>query len=105
MNRKGQTSKFKVSDYLNEMERFIGEDIFDYVLVNNQNPPQALIEVYAEEGDLIVNDLKDDRVRQANLLGEIKGGQGVKKDLIKRSLIRHDSKKLAQELMKIVDYL
>ncbi len=105
MNRKGQTSKFKVSDYLTEVERFIGEDIFDYILVNNQNPPQALIEVYAEEGDLVINDLKDDRVRQANLLGEIKGGQSMKKDLIKRSLIRHDSKKLAQELMKIVDHL
>src|SRR5579863_6996039 len=39
MNRRGQTSKFKVSDYLNEIERFIGEDIFDYILVNNQSPP------------------------------------------------------------------
>jgi hypothetical protein len=40
----------------------------------------------------------------APLLGELRQ-TGVKKDLIKRSLIRHDSKKLAQELMKIVDHL
>ncbi len=53
---RGQTSNFKVSDYLSEMERFIGEDIFDYILVNNQKPPEALIELYAEEGDLVVND-------------------------------------------------
>jgi len=105
MNRRGQTSNFKVSDYLSEMERFIGEDIFDYIIVNNQKPPEALIELYAEEGDLVVNDLKDERVRQASLLGELKGGQGVKKDLLKRNLIRHDSKKLAQELMNIVDHL
>ncbi|EKE08483.1 MAG: hypothetical protein ACD_17C00147G0005, partial [uncultured bacterium] len=28
-----------------------------------------------------------------------------RKDFIKRNLIRHDPKKLAQELMKIVDHL
>jgi uncharacterized cofD-like protein len=105
MNRKGQTSKYKVSDYISEMERFIGEDIFDYILVNNQNPPKELIELYAEEGDLVINDLKDDRIRPAPLLGELKSGTGVKKDLMKRNLIRHDSKKLAQELMNIVNHL
>ena len=103
MNRRGQTSHFKVSDYLNELERFIGEDIFDYVIVNNQNPPKELIELYAAEGDLVTNDLKDGRIRPAALLGEL--SRGAKKDLIKRNLIRHDSKKLASELMNIVDHL
>jgi uncharacterized cofD-like protein len=103
MNRRGQTTHFKVSDYLKEIERFIGADVFDYILVNNQNPPQELIALYAEEGDLIVNDLSDERIREAALLGELR--VGAKKDLMKRSLIRHDCKKLASELMKIVDHL
>jgi uncharacterized cofD-like protein len=103
MNRKGQTTGFKVSDYLEEVNRFIGSDIFDYIIVNNQKPPQELIEVYAEEGDIVENDLKAERVRSAPLLGELREDQ--KKDLIKRNLIRHDPKKLAQELMKIVNHL
>lgn len=103
MNRRGQTSRFKVSDYLKEIERFIGADVFDYILVNNQNPPKELIALYAEEGDLIHNDLDDDRIREAPLLGELR--KKTKKDLMKRSLIRHDSKKLASELMKIVNHL
>jgi len=104
MNRKGQTTSFKVSDYLKEVHRFIGEDIFDYILVNDQKPPQALIEVYAEEGDLVENDLTDDsRIILAPLLGELKGVPAT--DFIKRNLIRHDPKKLAQELMKIVHHL
>jgi uncharacterized cofD-like protein len=45
MNRRGQTSNYKVGDYMAEMERFIGEDVFDYILVNNQNPPKELIEL------------------------------------------------------------
>ncbi len=104
MNRKGQTTGFTVSAYLKELSQFIGSDIFDYIIVNNQNPSQHLIERYAEEGELIFNDLQDDeRVIIAPLLGEFK--EGIRGDLLKRSLIRHDSKKLAQELMKIVNHL
>jgi uncharacterized cofD-like protein len=56
MNRQGQTTDFTVSSYLKEMEKFIGSDIFDYIIVNNQRPPEPLIERYAEEGKLIEND-------------------------------------------------
>ncbi len=103
MNRKGQTTGFKVSHYLEEVKRFVGKDIFDYVLVNNQKPTQELIEVYSDEGDLVENDLQEDRIINACLLGESKALP--KKDLLKRNLIRHHPKKLAQELMKIVNHL
>ena len=104
MNRKGQTTDFTVKSYLQEMEKYIGSDIFDHIIVNNQKPSKQLIERYAEEGKLIENDLEgDDRVIEVPLLGELK--ESYKVDLIKRSLIRHDSKKLAQELMKIVHHL
>lgn len=100
MNRKGQTTGFKVSDYLREVVRFIGEDIFDFILVNKQKPHPALIEVYAAEGDLVENDLHEERIILARLLGAPR--IEPKKDLLRRSLIRHDPKRLAQELMKIV---
>ncbi len=88
---------------MKELVRFLGKDPFNHILVNAQKPPKALIDVYATEGDLVENDLEDDRVIFANMLGGLKND--VKCDLMKRSLIRHDSKKVAQELMKIVDHL
>lgn len=103
MNRKGQTTHFKARDYLNELVRIIGQDPFDHILINSQKPPKSLIEVYSAEGDLVDNDLKDGRAICADMLGGLHGEP--KRDLLKRSLIRHDSKKLAQELMKIVDHL
>lgn len=104
MNRKGQTTGYRVSSYLNEMKKFIGADVFDYIIVNNELPAKHLIEMYAEEGELITNDLiGDERIISAPLLGEVK--EGPKMDLIKRNLIRHDSKKLAQRLMEIVNNL
>ncbi len=103
MNRKGQTTQFKVSDYLREIVQYIGADVFDFIIVNNQEPPSDLIEVYSEEGTLVENDVHEERVIAAPLLGGIVAGS--RRDLLKRNLIRHDPKKLAQELMKIVNYL
>ena len=103
MNKKGQTPKFTVKDHLNELKRYVGKDVFDFIIVNNSQPPKDLIEVYAEEGEMVKNDLLNDaRVIEAPLLSnELKEIQ--KGDLLPRNLIRHDSQKLANELMKIVD--
>ena len=103
MNRKGQTTRYAVSHYVKEIVRYLGEDIFDYILVNTQKPDHDLIEIYAEEGELVANDMQEARVIQASLLGDLQ--EVPKKDLIKRNLIRHDPKKLAQELMKIVNHI
>jgi uncharacterized cofD-like protein len=103
MNRKGQTTGYRTSHYLKELVRFIGKDIFDHILINVQQPAEELIEYYAGEGELVENDLDDGRVIFADLLGRL--AEGPRKDLMKRNLIRHDSKKLAQELMNIVDHL
>lgn len=103
MNRKGQTTGFKTSCYLKELIRYVGKDIFDHILINIQKPPSELIEYYSAEGELVENDLEESRVVKAHLLGPL--AEEKKKDLLKRNLIRHDSKKLAQELLKIVDHL
>jgi uncharacterized cofD-like protein len=103
MNRRGQTTGFKTSNYLAELTKFIRGDVFDYIFVNNQQPPQELINVYAEEGELVENDLFEKRVILAPFLAGIQ--DPPKKDLIQRSLIRHHPKRLAQELMKIVNHL
>ncbi|MDX8431381.1 MAG: gluconeogenesis factor YvcK family protein [Candidatus Algichlamydia australiensis] len=101
MNRKGQTTGYSVSDYVNEISKYIGKDVFDYILVNEQIPDPDLIENYRDEGELVPNDLKGERVIAAKLLGELK--TKGEKDLMKRSLIRHDSERLAQELIQIVN--
>ncbi|MEK6939973.1 MAG: gluconeogenesis factor YvcK family protein [Nanoarchaeota archaeon] len=103
VNKRGQTTQFTVNAYLRELKRFIGKDIFDYVLVNSSKVPEDLIKIYEQEGDLVQNDLKNDnRLVAVDLLSnEIV--QTQKADSLKRSLLRHDSQKLAHELMKIVD--
>ncbi len=100
MNRKGQTTGYKVSDHVKAIEGYLGEGIFDYVLVNNQEPEKELIEVYREEGELVRCDIQGPKIITAPMLGEL--SEKSKGDLIERNLIRHDSKKLANEVMKIL---
>jgi uncharacterized cofD-like protein len=102
MNKYNQTPNFKVSDYLKKIVDLIGVDVWDYIVVNTGKPSSKLIEMYAEEGDLIKNDLNDKRVLGFGLISdELKEVQ--KGDLLKRNLIRHDSKKLAEVLVSILN--
>ena len=103
MNKRGQTTQFKAGDYVRELKRFIGKDVFDFILVNNSKAPEELIKLYEQEGDPVQNDLKNDaRVIAVDLLSN-EVVQSQKVDVLKRSLLRHDSQKLGNELMRIVD--
>jgi len=102
MNRKGQTTGYKVSDYIKELSHFFEKDVFDFIILNTRKPQDNLIQMYSDEGDLVKNDLDDARVIHADVLGEpIEQPKGDL--LIKRNLIRHDSTKLADAIMRIVD--
>jgi len=105
MNKKGQTTNMKVSGYLREIKRFVGKDIFDFILVNGSKPPKELIAIYEEEGNLIENDLEGDpRLVVGDLIAAEKATyQGTDVLAKHRALIRHNSRKLSAELMKIVD--
>ncbi len=107
MNKKVQTPGFKASDYLNEIKRFTGSDVFDHILINKVKPAEQLITLYAEEAEFVENDIAaDPRVITADLLDQ-EEPEYSKSDSIAhaRALIRHDAKKLARELMSIVDTL
>ena len=107
MNKKVQTPQFKASNYLKEVQRFIGKDVFDHIIVNKEEPAKELLEKYAAEAEYVVNDLgKDMRVIQTDLLDNSKP-EISKSDVIAhtRALIRHDAPKLASAIMRIVDDL
>lgn len=107
MSKKMQTPGFTLRNYLDEVERFIGKDVFNHIVVNSRQPPAHLLELYSEEAEIIENDLwTDSRIIAADLIDDEEPDY-AKSDLIAhtRALIRHHPQKLAAELMKIVDRL
>jgi len=105
MNKKLQTPGFKVSNYLNEIKRFTGKDIFDHIIVNSNHPSEELLNLYSEEGEYIEMDLNgDSRITSADVLDNDVPEYSEVDVLAKtRALIRHDPKKLAAVLTKMME--
>lgn len=106
MNLKGHTDEFSVSDYLNELESFIGkEGIFDVVICNTRKPSPALLKRYRKEGTPVICDmhgLAGYDVKHVDVLAS--GVAKISKaDKLRRVLIRHDPDKLARVLMRIMN--
>ena len=104
-NKFGHTLYWKVSNYVNNIEKYLGK-LVDIILVNNEMPSTAQIEQYKlKEGDgvLVEDDFMDKRVIRAPLLSH----QIVhydKNDTVQdvRSFIRHDPKKIANSVANII---
>ena len=103
MNKHGHTDDFIVSDYLHTLEREIGKKrVFDAVVYNTKKPRVALLRKYADEGEPVVcgEECKkgDFELIGADLLADTLA-KTAKKDLLRRTLIRHDPLKLAEVLI------
>ena len=105
MTKYGQTFGFKASDHVGTLEKYLGESCIDYVLINNTLLPEDILKRYKEEYDYpVADDLKDDsyKIIRTDLLAKdpIRKAEG---DVLKRSLIRHDSVKLAKIIINIAN--
>ena len=107
MTKVGQTEGFKVSDFINEIEKYLGEGSLSYVVVNSKKPSDDLINRYKEVDKVLP--VEDDvggtyrraKIIRANILSDYAYDKSSSDDL-KRSLIRHDPDKLAKVLYRII---
>lgn len=104
MTKYGQTTKYKASDHIKTLEEYLGKGILDYVLINSKRPKKQVLGWYEEYGEHPVEDnLKDTlyKVIRKDLIKDVVIAKSVG-DQLRRSIIRHDSKKLAQEVMNLI---
>lgn len=107
MTKFGQTHGYKASGHVKEVEKYLGEGVLDYVLIDDGElfPRKILMRYKEEHAEPVKDDLKE-------TFGEIKV---VRKDIISsevfeknkadkliRSLIRHDSDKLAKAVVGLL---
>lgn len=108
MTKPGQTDGFSVSDYADEIERFIGKGRLDCVLYNSERPTDELINKYSEEKEFPVewdnSVLKEKHycAKAGNYLSDTIHYKDDSDILRKeQTFIRHDADAVARELMKI----
>lgn len=103
MERLGQTEGMTVNDCLKEIERYVGRQP-DVVLINNAPLPEAVVQHYEEtEGTKpVVDDTNgySGTIIRTDLISTEEQKQNSA-DQVRRSLIRHDSDKLAAAIINL----
>lgn len=109
-NKKGHTEGFDLDDYVQDINRHIGENRIDHVIFNGKKPNVELVRKYEkQEGkDILIKfDPKKNKQRKYKIVkGDILSNQRLvysKADKLssKRAFIRHDSDKLAKLIMLV----
>jgi uncharacterized cofD-like protein len=103
MTKAGQTTGMGVAEHVSEITKYIKRTP-DYVIVNTTALPADLLERYAADYEYPVAfnyEGSECRIIPADLLaGEVV--ETASGDVLKRSLIRHDSRKLARKIMDLI---
>jgi len=105
MTKLGQTDGFTLSDHIKEVIKYMGQTNLDYILVNNKKPNEKILKYYKKNGNVcfVEDDLKEilpTKIIRIDLLSDAIFSKD-KNDLINRSLIRHDSYKIGEQLLNI----
>lgn len=105
MTKYGHTNGYSAKKHLDELEKYLGKGVVDYVLINSKKPKKAVLSWYEEYNEYPVRDDlfegEQYKVFRKDLLKDVMVAQDAS-DTLRRSLIRHDSKKLASEIMDII---
>ncbi|KKU25699.1 MAG: hypothetical protein UX37_C0015G0003 [Microgenomates group bacterium GW2011_GWA2_46_16] len=104
MTKYGQTYQYSAADHMHALSRYVRKRI-DAVLINTGNIPVRALKVYAKSHEVpVIDDLIDKhpyKVYRAPLVGDTIVTKS-KSDALVRSLIRHDSTKLAKLLVSLL---
>ena len=105
MAKKEHCLNWSVEQFVLEIQKYIG-DVIDVSLYNLTKPDQDLLVKYKSEGTFVEKNTNDNYIGRSILVGEDLLAEGVflnpnKKDLLQRTLIRHDSLKLAQAIYRL----
>jgi len=107
MTKPGQTDGFTIIDYVKAIEEYLEPETIDYVIYNKARPSEKLLKKYSRQGESLAKPGDLSRLPKIKFLGynllSRKDNQAVKGDALAnfRSLIRHDSDKLAKVIYNL----
>lgn len=114
MTRFGQTDGFGLKEHIEEIEKYLGKDVLDYCLFNNQKTiSKKALKWYADNDAITVSDnysgIRHIKVIKKNLAStkfyvdtSTESHKQSSSDKLTRSLIRHDSNKLAKAIVELL---
>lgn len=102
MTKSGQTTDYKASDHVNDLIKYLGIEPH-YILINNGVISSEILASYERYNEVrVINDLNKNgyQIIEKDLV-DVKKVEKNSSDILYRSILRHDSEKVADELKKI----
>lgn len=102
MTKSGQTAGYKTSDHITDLKKYLGKNP-DFILLNNTPIAQDILNQYKKYNEgKVEDDLKENgyKIIKADLIDN-KPIEINSSDVLYRSILRHDSKKVAEVLNNI----
>ncbi|MBI4138831.1 YvcK family protein [Candidatus Uhrbacteria bacterium] len=100
VTKRGQTDGYAASDFKRRVEELIAPATVDVMLINTLTPNPLILERYGQGGETLIQDdlpRRDPRVLRKPLISsEI--SEAASGDRLRRSLLRHDSERLAHAI-------
>lgn len=104
MTKCGQTTRYKTSDHIKDIEQYLGKEVLDLVLVNKKRPSEKTLKWYKKYSEeVVLDDFKDEpfKVIRKNLIKDVLVEKD-KADNYRRGIIRHDPTKLAKAIIDLL---
>jgi uncharacterized cofD-like protein len=105
MTKYGQTTNYNASEHVKILEEYLVKGILDFVLVNKTLPRKQVLSWYEEYHEHpVVDDLQVNskyKILRKDLIKDMIIKKSAS-DELRRSIIRHDSTKLAAEIMDMI---
>lgn len=104
MTKSGQTTNYKASDHVGDLTKYLGVEP-DYILINNGEISSEVLSSYEHYNEVkVINDLNSDKYKiiEADLV-DAKKVEKNSSDTLYRSILRHDSEKVAKTLLTVIN--
>ena len=92
MTKWGETNGFTAADFLSALEKYLGRDVLDYIVVNKKRPASERARHYEKENAEFIEP-GDLPVKPIPVFGDYLRGRGF---------VRHDPEKLAKILVSLI---
>ena len=94
MTKRGETDNFTARDFVGVIEKYLGEDTLDAVVVNKVPPPAKLLRLYREKGHVAPVEYREELFAEKGFA--VIPGKFVRPE---GRYIRHDPKRLSRALL------
>lgn len=95
MTKFGETTEFSARDFLTAIERYLGQNTIDYIVLNSTRPSRDRVKKYEKEKSEFVEGNAEEFKRR-NL-------KVIRKDFLRKTgFIRHDPDKLAKAIVSLL---